>query len=57
MTSSILETNWCIFKWPYDMTHLNQPLVLALNEHCKSYMKITFTEWYSKDLINDANKM
>ena len=37
MTSSISETNWCIFKWPYDMTHLNQPLTLALNDYCKSY--------------------
>ena len=46
---SILCTNniWLI-KVPNNMTHLLQPLDLTMNDHCKSFMKRMFAEWYPK---------
>ena len=32
------------------MTHLFQPLDLTVNDHCNSYMKGKFAEWYHKQV-------
>ena len=51
---SLLSTNniWLV-KVPNNMTHLFQPLDLTVNDHCKSYMKGKFAEWYRKQ-VEDA---
>ena len=33
---------------PNSMTKLFQPLDLAVNKHCKSYLKQLFSEWYAQ---------
>ena len=48
---SMLRTNniWLV-KVPNNMTHLLQPYDPTVNDHCKSFMKGMFVEWYRKQV-------
>ena len=37
------------------MTQLFQPLDLTVNKHCKSYLKRSFSEWYSQQIKNQLS--
>ena len=40
---------------PNSMTKLFQPLDLAVNKHCKSYLKQLFSEWYAQQIENQLS--
>ena len=37
---------------PNNMAQLFQPLDLAVNKNCKSYLKQLFSEWYAQQIKN-----
>ena len=41
-----------LYKVPANMTHLFQPFDLAVNNHCKVFMKNKFGEWFTKQVEN-----
>ena len=47
----LIDENHCVTVFvPANLTHVFQPLDLAINGVAKSFLKSTFSEWYSKKL-------
>ena len=44
------ENDICVVNVPANMTKYYQPLDLTVNGYAKRFMKIKFTEWYSKQI-------
>ena len=59
VVSTLCTNNIWLVKVAKNMTHLLQPLDLTVNNHCKSFMKRMFPEWYRKqaeEALSDGKK-
>lgn len=60
MTEDVLNTlkenNILLVRVPANMTHLFQPLDLTVNGNFKSFMRKRFSEWYSKQILQQLEK-
>ena len=53
----LIDENHCVTVFvPANLTHLFQPLDLAINGVAKSFLKSKFSEWYSKEIAKALDK-
>ena len=53
----LIDENHCVTVFvPANLTHLFQPLDLAINGVAKSFLKSMFSEWYSKEIAKALDK-
>ena len=53
----MINENHCVTVYvPENLTHVFQPLHLAINDVAKSFLKSKFSEWYSKEIAKALDK-
>ena len=53
----MINGNHCVTVYvPENLTHVFQPLDLAINGVAKSFLKSKFSEWYSKEIAKAFDK-
>ena len=55
VTSWLQKHNILLVLVPNNMTHMFQPLGLTVNKHCKTFLKNSFSECYSRKTENELS--